>query len=412
MRWETRGTGCDMRVHASTVACDRGRSGRLPVRPAAGAPCRTLFPSVARAACVPARPDTVRQCSRAGWCGCRRALAQLVEHRSPKPAVGGSSPSVPCESGPRERAACLKRTARLRMDTTDQVRTVTIDTTRRDRRHRARVARRKKPTASPARISLFYRQVVAELRKVIWPTRKELVTYTTVVLVFVARGDRLRRRARLRLRQGRPRGLRLSLIPTPPAHPTAPTSRNDAGSEESPCPRPSAHRRAPSRPRATPPRPPAPPSRRRRRGDATPTPTTTPSADGSSSRRRGAEPTADEAEADGRRRRRAAAETLTSRPRSTRSRSSRGAAPRPRRVVRHPLLRRLREPGEDQPREPHRLAQHGGLHLPGRGPHARSQSRSRAASQDWSSSTCSPATCWSGWSSPTSPGPPCATPRA
>jgi preprotein translocase subunit SecE len=32
---------------------------------------------------------------------------------------------------------------------------------------------------------LFYRQVVAELRKVIWPTRHELVTYTTVSLVFV-----------------------------------------------------------------------------------------------------------------------------------------------------------------------------------------------------------------------------------
>jgi preprotein translocase subunit SecE len=36
-----------------------------------------------------------------------------------------------------------------------------------------------------ARIALFYRQVVAELRKVIWPTRKELITYTWVVLVFV-----------------------------------------------------------------------------------------------------------------------------------------------------------------------------------------------------------------------------------
>jgi len=41
----------------------------------------------------------------------------------------------------------------------------------------------KKPL--PARLSLFYRQVIAELRKVIWPTRKELVTYTTVVIVFV-----------------------------------------------------------------------------------------------------------------------------------------------------------------------------------------------------------------------------------
>ena len=36
-----------------------------------------------------------------------------------------------------------------------------------------------------ARIGLFYRQVVAELRKVIWPTRRELITYTSVVLAFV-----------------------------------------------------------------------------------------------------------------------------------------------------------------------------------------------------------------------------------
>ncbi len=34
-------------------------------------------------------------------------------------------------------------------------------------------------------MSLFYRQVLAELRKVIWPTRKELITYTTVVIFFV-----------------------------------------------------------------------------------------------------------------------------------------------------------------------------------------------------------------------------------
>jgi preprotein translocase subunit SecE len=35
-------------------------------------------------------------------------------------------------------------------------------------------------------IGIFYRQVVAELRKVIWPGRQDLITYTTVVLVFVA----------------------------------------------------------------------------------------------------------------------------------------------------------------------------------------------------------------------------------
>jgi preprotein translocase subunit SecE len=37
-----------------------------------------------------------------------------------------------------------------------------------------------------ARVGLFYRQVVSELRKVVWPTRNQLTTYTAVVLVFVS----------------------------------------------------------------------------------------------------------------------------------------------------------------------------------------------------------------------------------
>jgi preprotein translocase subunit SecE len=35
------------------------------------------------------------------------------------------------------------------------------------------------------RLLRFFREVVAELRKVIWPTRKELITYASVVIVFV-----------------------------------------------------------------------------------------------------------------------------------------------------------------------------------------------------------------------------------
>lgn len=34
-------------------------------------------------------------------------------------------------------------------------------------------------------IPRLYREVVAELRKVIWPTRRELIGYSTVVLAFV-----------------------------------------------------------------------------------------------------------------------------------------------------------------------------------------------------------------------------------
>jgi len=37
----------------------------------------------------------------------------------------------------------------------------------------------------PSRFVRFLREVVAELRKVIWPTRKEMITYTVVVIVFV-----------------------------------------------------------------------------------------------------------------------------------------------------------------------------------------------------------------------------------
>jgi preprotein translocase subunit SecE len=37
-----------------------------------------------------------------------------------------------------------------------------------------------------SRLARFLREVVAELRKVIWPTRNQLVTYTIVVLVFVS----------------------------------------------------------------------------------------------------------------------------------------------------------------------------------------------------------------------------------
>jgi preprotein translocase subunit SecE len=35
------------------------------------------------------------------------------------------------------------------------------------------------------RVALFYRQVLNELRKVVWPSRNMLTTYTAVVLVFV-----------------------------------------------------------------------------------------------------------------------------------------------------------------------------------------------------------------------------------
>lgn len=63
--------------------------------------------------------------------------------------------------------------------------TETRDTAAAPERERGASGRGAGRTSPLARLSLFYRQIVAELRKVIWPTRKELVTYTSVVVVFV-----------------------------------------------------------------------------------------------------------------------------------------------------------------------------------------------------------------------------------
>ena len=44
-----------------------------------------------------------------------------------------------------------------------------------------------RPSRNPfAYVWTFLQQVVAELRKVIWPNRKQMVNYTAVVLVFLA----------------------------------------------------------------------------------------------------------------------------------------------------------------------------------------------------------------------------------
>ncbi|ANY07366.1 preprotein translocase subunit SecE [Pseudonocardia sp. HH130630-07] len=48
----------------------------------------------------------------------------------------------------------------------------------------AMATKEKKPSPF-ARVARFLREVVAELRKVIWPNRSQMVKYTIAVLVFV-----------------------------------------------------------------------------------------------------------------------------------------------------------------------------------------------------------------------------------
>ena len=56
---------------------------------------------------------------------------------------------------------------------------------------KAKPKKPKKTTTGPARNPFLFvwnyiKQVVAELRKVIWPNRKQMVSYTAVVLAFLA----------------------------------------------------------------------------------------------------------------------------------------------------------------------------------------------------------------------------------
>ncbi len=51
---------------------------------------------------------------------------------------------------------------------------------------KAKKAKKAGPSANPIVFVYNYlKQVVAELRKVIWPNRKQMMTYTTVVLAFL-----------------------------------------------------------------------------------------------------------------------------------------------------------------------------------------------------------------------------------
>lgn len=80
------------------------------------------------------------------------------------------------------------RRARSSSSRTDTGAVATIDRTGADPARKASKSADKKARGSSnplKRLVKFLREVVSELRKVIWPNRKQMVTYTSVVLVFV-----------------------------------------------------------------------------------------------------------------------------------------------------------------------------------------------------------------------------------
>ena len=89
----------------------------------------------------------------------------MAERRSPKPDVVGSSPATPAHSG----GVQLNREMRRLQAKEDE-----------------RAKRKKGERAQPKKkervgIRQFFREVKQELKKVAWPSREELTTYTIVV---------------------------------------------------------------------------------------------------------------------------------------------------------------------------------------------------------------------------------------
>ena len=148
----------------------------------------------------------------------RRAVAQLVELRSPKPTVGGSSPSCPAgHQDPHQDPRISTCTTPPGTTTLERPRSVNRQTkrmmakqgSRQAARARTQDARRAQARGAHRRRVQFLSEVRGELRKVAWPTPPRGHQLDD------RRVDRGRRdgdadlRLRLRLRQGRPLPLRL-----------------------------------------------------------------------------------------------------------------------------------------------------------------------------------------------------------
>ena len=101
-----------------------------------------------------------------------RGVAQLVEHRSPKPRVASSNLAAPAISG-------RTRPGRARVERWRSIEDVARSPARTGLPPGGSGGRR------PRRLTAYFRGVWEELRKVVWPTWPELTRMTGVVVVTV-----------------------------------------------------------------------------------------------------------------------------------------------------------------------------------------------------------------------------------
>ncbi|WP_327149485.1 preprotein translocase subunit SecE [Nocardia sp. NBC_01329] len=98
-------------------------------------------------------------------------------------ADDGDDAAAPAQRPSGKRSARRGRSASLGASDTGSI--ATIDRPTRKSEAKSGRTDRERSRNPFKRLFKFLREVIAELRKVIWPNRKQMITYTTVVLVFV-----------------------------------------------------------------------------------------------------------------------------------------------------------------------------------------------------------------------------------
>ncbi len=103
-------------------------------------------------------------------------------------AAAGSLPTGPLRPTGKRSRQRAGGTALAERDDADEALTEEFEAA--DAKALAKKAKKAKDAGKPSRnpfvaIWTYITQVVAELRKVIWPNRKQMVSYTSVVLVFL-----------------------------------------------------------------------------------------------------------------------------------------------------------------------------------------------------------------------------------
>ncbi len=112
-------------------------------------------------------------------------MAEGREQDQPDEREGAVRPST--AAARRERRASSRPAAR-KDGSAESKKSVKTDESDEDAKKGRPTKTREGQEKRPSLIGRFFRylrEVIGELRKVIWPTRKQLITYTGVVLVFV-----------------------------------------------------------------------------------------------------------------------------------------------------------------------------------------------------------------------------------